>query len=520
MYHGKADRAVRFFESLQLLEGRWAGQFMRLIPWQKKIVREIFGTMRDGTNLRQYRTVYIEVPKKNGKTNLAAGFVLYLLTFDGEAAPEVYGGAVDRIQAGLVYRPAANMVRKSPFLSSICAPRDSVKRVINRQNNGFYQVLSAEVPQKHGLNIHGCVIDELHAQPNRDLVDVLTKYSGVAREQPLWIFITTAGTDRNSICWEYHEKARGILNGTIEDDTFYAYIAGLEDDEVWHSEANWYKANPSLGYILNIDDFRKDYKDAVGNPTDENLFRQLRLNQWVKQTTRAINLQRWDECGGFVNGLYGRPCYGGLDLSSVEDLTAFALIAPPGYYYDALVHFWIPADKMREQERKHHVPYSKWARMGLVTPIPGDVIDTDWILHDVADICAELDVKEIAFDRWGAAQVVKGLVDMGFSLDPNARRRKLIQFGQGFASMSAPTKELLRLISQGDIRHGGNPVLRWNADNLVTKSDPAGNIKPDKSKATMKIDGIVALIMALDRAVRHNPASHHSIYEEKGLASL
>ena len=490
---------------------------MHLLPWEEKIIRDVFGTMRDGTNIRQYRTVYVEIAKKNGKTNLCAGIVNYLLSFDGEAAPEVYGAAVDRNQAGLVYRPAANMVRQNPALSKRCVCRDSMKRIINRENNGFYQVLSAEVPQKHGLNVHGCVIDELHAQPNRDLYDVLTKYSGSARTQPLWVFITTAGTDRNSICYELHEKARQILNGTREDPTFYPVIYGLDDGEDWTDEANWYKANPSLGTILTIEDFRRDFEEAKQNPADENQFRQLRLNQWVKQNVRAIPLAKWDACGGPIQSLYGRPVYGGLDLSATDDLTALCIAASTeDGYLDVMPHFWIPEDRMREHERKHRVPYTKWIQQGFVTATPGSVIDYKFVIKDIADTCEALDLREMAFDRWGAAKVVQDLEELGFSLDPKARRRKLIQFGQGYASMSAPTKELLRLVGDGKIRHGNNPVLRWNIDNFVTRSDPAGNVKPDKEKATQKIDGVVAMIMALDRAIR-NKGNGRSIYEDRGF---
>ncbi len=512
----KADRAVRFFNSLVLLEGRWAGQRMCLLPWEEKIIRDVFGTMRDGTHLRQYRTVYIEVPKKSGKTNLCAGFVNYLLTFDGEPAPEVYGAAVDRIQAGLVYRPAANMVRQNPALSKRCVCRDSLKRIVNRENNGFYQVLSAEVPQKHGLNVHGCVIDELHAQPNRDLYDVLTKYSGSARTQPLWIFITTAGVDRNSICYELHEKARQVLNGTREDDTFYPVIYGLGDDEDWTDEANWYKVNPSLGKILSIEDFRRDFNEAKGNPVEENLFRQLRLNQWVKQSIRAIDLNKWDVCARPVQSMTGRPCYGGLDLSSTDDLTALAIAASGSDgYFDLLVHAWIPEDRMREHENRHRVPYTKWVRMGLITPTPGSVIDYAYVTHDIAEICETLDLREMAFDRWGAAKVIQDLEELGFSTDPKARNRKLIQFGQGYKDMSPATKEFLRLVADEKLRHGGNPLLRWNADNFVIRTDPAGNAKPDKEKATMKIDAIVASIMALDRAGRHETAKRLSVYDRE-----
>lgn len=516
----KADRAVRFFQNLTQLEGRWAGQPLKLLPWERQIVRDVFGTTRpDGK--RQYQTVYIEIPKKNGKTTLAAGFVLYLLTFDDEPAPQVYGAAVDRPQATLVFRPAANMVRQSGFLNRRCRVIDSQKRIICPANNGFYQVLSADVEQKHGLNIHGVVIDELHAQPNRRLVDVLTKYSGAAREQPLTVIITTAGTDRNSIGWEYHDKARQIINGTRNDPTFYAVIYGLEDDENWKDEALWHRVNPSLGHILKLEDFRKDFDDALQSPSDEASFRQLRLNQWVKQTARAINLETWDRNDAPMRPLFGRRCYGGLDLAAVEDLTAFAIASPaPDGFVDLAVHFWIPEDRMSEIERRHKVPYSLWSRQGYVTATPGGVIDPDFVIEEIAAICQELDVVEIAFDRWGSAYIISKLQELGFRVDEKARRKKLIQMGQGFGSMGAPTKEFKRLVGELKIRHARNPILRWNIDNFVVRRDPAGNEKPDKEKATEKIDGAVAAIMAIDRVIRNTNLSGKSIYDERGFESL
>src|SRR5574343_486897 len=501
-----AQTAVDFFENLVQLEGQWAGQKLKLSAWQDKVIREVFGTLRsDG--MRQYRTVYIEVPKKNGKTLLAAGFTLKLLVADGEPAAQVYSAAAERQQAGLVFRPAAAMVRASTSLSRRCKVIDSQKRIIVPSTDSFYQVLSAEVPTKHGLNVHGCVIDELHAQPNRDLFDVLTTGSGDARQQPLYIFITTAGFDRNSICWEVHEKARQILNGTREDPTFYPVIYGLEEDEDWEDEANWYKVNPELGNIIDIERVREHYREAKQNPAEEANFRRLRLNQWTQTVTRWLGLDKWDACGGDVGDLKGRRCYGALDLASSIDLAAFSLVFPmDDGTYSILCYCWIPEDTIHEKKKKDRVPYSTWAANGYVYPTPGNVIDYDFIIHKLEELKSQFNIQEIAFDRWGAERISQVLIDKGF---------KMIPFGQGFAPMSAPTKEYEALIVGGKIRHGGNPVMRWNFDNLVMKHDPAGNIKPDKEKSTQKIDAQVSTIMALDRAIRH--ADNTSVYEGRGI---
>jgi len=448
------------------------------------------------------------VPTHNSE--LAAAVALYLLFGDGEPGAEVYGAAADRFQASIVYNVAAQMARQEPALTKRSRVLDSIKRIVVYSSNSFYQVLSAEAFTKHGLNVHGCIFDELHTQPNRELFDVLTKGSGDARRQPLYFLITTAGIDRNSICWEVHEKARQILNGTREDPTFYPVLYGLDDDEDWGDEVNWYKVNPSLDAIIDIEKVRAHYHEAKQSKTEENVFRQLRLNQWVKQSVRWMQLDKWDASDGKVDTekLKGQPCYAGLDLSSTTDLTALCLVFPQADgTYDILAHFWIPEETMRERERRDRVPYTNWVEQGYVTATPGNVIDYGFVQQTLEGYASEYDIKEVAFDRWGATKLSQDLTNAGFTM---------VEFGQGYKSMSAPTKELETLVLGRRLRHGGNPVLRWNIDNLVVKQDPAGNIKPDKQKSTQKIDGAVALIMALDRATRHSEAET-SIYETEGL---
>lgn len=503
-----ADRAVAFIRSLTHTKGEWSRRKFNLLPWQERIIRDIFGILKED-GYRRYNTVYVEVPKKNGKSELAAAVALYLLFADNEPGAEIYSAAADRGQASIVFNIAAEMVRQSPVLSKRCKIIDSVKRIVVHRTNSFYQVLSAEAYTKHGFNVHGVIFDELHAQPNRELFDVLTEGSGDARRQPLYFLITTAGVDRNSICWEVHEKARQLLNGTREDPGFYPVILGLEEDEDWENEANWRKVNPSIDHIIDIEKVRSAYREAKEDPAKENNFRRLRLNQWVKQSMRWMQLEKWDACDGRVGNLIGRACYGGLDLSSTTDLTALSLVFPCGDLYEVLMHFWIPEDTMRERERRDRVPYSKWVKQGLVTATPGNVIDYRWIRQALNDIAPMYDIKEVAYDPWNATEIVQDLADDGFVMVP---------VRQGFASLSAPTKELMTLVLGQRLRHGGNPVLRWNVDNLVIRTDPAGNIKPDKEKSTQKIDGAVALIMAIDRAVRH--ADDRSVYEDRGILTV
>ena len=470
----KADHAVNFINCLKHTKGQWRGVPFELLPWQDKIIRDIFGTVKEN-GYRQYNTAYVEIPKKNGKSELAAAVALLMTCGDGEWGAEVYGCASDRQQASIVFDVAVDMVDQCPALKKRIKPIMSVKRLVYQPTNSFYQVLSAEAYTKHGLNVHAVIFDELHAQPNRELFDVMTKGSGDARTQPLYFLITTAGTDRNSICFEQHQKAEDILMGRKIDPTFYPVIYGIADDDDWGSEESWYKANPSLGHTIALEKVQNAYQSAKENPAEENIFRQLRLNQWVKQSTRWMPMDRWDECDFEVDqdSLLGRECYAGLDLSSTSDITAFVLVFPP-----------------RTAE--------------------GNVIHYGFIEKFIEDLGMKYHILEIAFDRWGAVQMVQNLEGMGFTVVP---------FGQGYKDMSPPTKELMKLTLEKKLAHGGHPVLRWMMDNVFVRQDPAGNIKMDKEKSTEKIDGAVATVMALDRAIR-NEGTTGSVYDERGIISF
>lgn len=446
------------------------------------------------------------VPTHNSE--LAAAIALYLLYADNEPSAEVYGAAADRGQASIVFDVAKRMVEMTPALLKRSKIMAATKRLVNYSNVGFYQVLSAEVGTKHGLNVSGLVLDELHAQPNRSLVDVLTKGSGDARTQPLYFLITTAGTDRNSICYEYHTKAKDILDGRRIDPSFYPVIYGLNDDDDWNAEESWYKANPSLGYTITIDRVRDAHREALTNPAEENVFRQLRLDQWVGSVVAWIPEHIYDR-GNLpidLEKLRGRECYAGLDLSSTSDITAFVLVFPPLYEgdkYIVLPHFWLPRETLDLRVRRDHVPYDVWERMGLFHITEGNVVDYNFVRKTINELHTMYNIKEIAADRWNATQLITDLEGDGFTVVP---------MGMGFKDMSPPMKELYKLILEGQFIHGGNPVLRWMAGNVVAEIDAAENIKPSKKKSTEKIDGIVAWIMALDRVIRHEMQG--SVYDE------
>ena len=507
-----ADYAVMFIESLCHTKGTWAGKPFELIDWQEQIIRDLFGILKPN-GYRQFNTAYVEIPKKMGKSELAAAVALLLTCGDGEERAEVYGCAADRQQAAIVFDVAADMVRMCPALSRRVKILASQKRIIYKPTNSFYQVLSAEAYSKHGFNIHGVVFDELHTQPNRKLFDVMTKGSGDARMQPLYFLITTAGTDTHSICYETHQKAKDILEGRKIDPTFYPVIYGADESEDWTDPKVWRKANPSLGITVGIDKVRAACESARQNPGEENAFRQLRLNQWVKQAVRWMPMEKWDACAFAVNedALEGRVCYGGLDLSSTTDITAFVLVFPPtdeDDRYVVLPYFWIPEDSMDLRVRRDHVPYEVWERQGYLMTTEGNVVHYGYIEKFIERLGEKFNIREIAFDRWGAIQMVQNLEGMGFTVVP---------FGQGFKDMSPPTKELMKLVLEKRIAHGGHPVLRWMMDNIYIRTDPAGNIKADKERSTEKIDGAVAAIMALDRAIRCGNVSTASVYDDRGI---
>lgn len=510
-----ADYAVAFIENLCHTKGTWAGKPFELIDWQEQIIRDLFGTLKPN-GYRQFNTAYIEIPKKQGKSELAAAVALLLTCGDGEERAEVYGCAADRQQAAIVFDVAADMVRMCPALSKRVKILASQKRLIYTPTNSFYQVLSAEAYSKHGFNIHGVVFDELHTQPNRKLFDVMTKGSGDARMQPLYFLITTAGTDTHSICYETHQKAKDIIEGRKIDPTFYPVIYGADESDDWTDPKVWKKANPSLDITVGIDKVKAACESAKQNPGEENAFRQLRLNQWVKQAVRWMPMKKWDKCAFAVDEdeLEGRVCYGGLDLSSTTDITAFVLVFPPldeEDKYVILPYFWIPEDNLTLRVNRDHVPYDVWERQGYLQTTEGNVVHYGFIEQFIERLGERFNIREIAFDRWGAVQMVQNLEGMGFTVVP---------FGQGFKDMSPPTKELMKLVLEQKIAHGGHPVLRWNMDNIYIRTDPAGNIKADKEKSTEKIDGAVATIMALDRAIRCGNDHGASVYDERGLLFL
>lgn len=511
-----ADRAVLFFENYtRHSKGEWAGQPMKLSDWQEYHTRNIFGWKRaDGT--RVFRVAYIEIPRKNGKSTWISGTGLYLLSADREIGAEVYSAANDRDQAAIVFDSSKAMVMSSPELRKRCKPLR--RSIVVPSLGASYKVLSADVQNKDGFNSHGVLFDELHKQKNRELWDVLITSTG-SRRQPLMIAITTAGFDQETICWEQHEYARKVAESIFEDPEYYPVVYSADAKDDFTSPEVWKRANPNLGISVKEKYLANACKKALNEPAFENTFRRLHLNQWTQQESRWIPMIAWDAIKDEVtaSALKGLPCYGGLDLASTIDIAALGLIFPirietGATIFKLLPFFWVPQENILERSRKDGVPYDLWVRQGLIRATPGNIIDYDFIVKDVGEIIKEHNLLELAYDPWNAAKIVKDLEEVGV--------KKMVPMRQGYASMSAPSKEFLRLVLSGQMHHGGNAVLRWMADNAVVTQDPAGNIKPNKSKRTRKIDGIVAGIMGLDRAVRNEGGTGKSVYETRGLIRL
>lgn len=517
-----AKLAIAFFSVLRHYKGEWAGQVIELEPWQQFLLWVMFGWKRkDGT--RRFRTAYLEVARKNGKTTVAAGIGLYLMVMDNEPGAEIYTAATKRDQAKIAHQAATQMVRQSPELKrEIKTFKDNLHSV---EKASKFEPLGRDADSTDGLNIHGVIADEVHAWKHRDMWDVLETSTG-SRRQPLMLAITTAGFDRHSFCWELHEYVEKLLDGVIEDDSFFGMIYTLDEGDEYEDEGVWEKANPNLGVSKKWDDTRRKLGRAQEMPPALNAFLRLELNIWTQAETRWVNIEAWKACGKYVveeEKLHGRKCYGGLDLSSTTDVSALVYVFPPSEEtgdgdqgsgikepWQVVCRFFIPEDNMRARVRRDRVHYDVWERHNYLTTTPGNVVDYDFILAQLDQDAQVFDIEEVAYDRWGATRIAQQIQDRGMTL---------VEFGQGFASMSGPTKELGKLIGAGELAHGNHPVLTWMADNLVVRQDAAENIKPDKEKSTERIDGMVALVMALDRALRHSGGAA-SVYEGRGILTI
>ena len=523
--HAAAKRAIGFFPMfLVFYEGAFDGKPFQLLPFQQFIVGSLFGWKTEVDKFRRFRTAYVEMGKGNGKSPLAAGIGLYGLVADGEAGAEIYSAATTRDQAGILFRDAKAFVDGSPALLKRLIV-DKVN-IAYRAKNSYFRPVSSEHRGLDGKRPHIALIDEIHEHPNAMVVDKM-RAGTKGRTQALIFEITNSGYDRHSVCFQHHEYSEKILDGVIENDAWFSFMTSLDvceacaadgksiptdgcpDCDSWQDEKVWSKANPGLDTIIPRKYLREQVAEATEMPSKENIVKRLNFCIWTESVTKWLSMEKWNACGGAVDAeaLKGHTCYGGLDLSSVSDVTAWVKVFPPdviGGKYQVLCRFFIPEDNMRERIRKDKVPYDVWTKQGLITATPGGIIDYAYVLDTIRKDAEDYDIAELAFDRWGSQKITTDLQDIGFEVEG---KKSLVQFGQGFASMAAPTKELEKMVRAGEIAHGANPVLSWMVSNAVVRTDPAGNMKVDKEKSTERVDGVVALVMAIARAMlKQGPA--------------
>ncbi len=513
IWDGDAARhAVAFFGHLRHSTGEWARQSFELLPWQCFVIGSLYGWKRkDG--LRRFRTAYVEVARKNGKSVMLAGTALYALVADGELGSHVYAAATTRDQARIVFGEAERMVEASPAL------RARVTRTVNNlavlPTSSWFRPLSADASKMDGLNVHFAAVDEVHEHPNAEIIQKLNTATG-ARRQPLIFEITTAGYDRLSVCWQHHEFSVKVLEGSVPaeaSDSWFAYIATIDEGDDWTNPAVWIKANPSLGVTVKVEDLKRQVDEAREMPAQQNAIRRLRLNEWTEQVTRWIDMGVWADGNQPFDEeeLIGRPCYGGLDLARVNDLSSLALVFPPEQpdeMVKVIWRHWCPEDDILRRARRDRAPYTVWRDTGFLTATEGNTTDFKFIEAGILALAAKFNILEIAYDRTFAGEIVRNLQDEGVTM---------VEFGQGFISMGPAAAEFMRLLIGRTLQHGGNPVATWCASNVTARRDPAGNEKPDKERSTERIDAIVAAIMAVGRL---QMAQGGSVYEERGLLMI
>jgi len=514
----KAQRVVGFFEAfLKHQKGLEAGKPFTLLPWQRDFLATLFGWV-DADGRRRYRRTWLEIPRKNGKSTLSSGLGLYLLFGDGEQSAEVVSAAGDRDQAAIVFDVAKGMIQGDAMLSKLAQVyRREIKYP---RTNSVFKVISSDAGTKHGMNISGLIADEVHVWPNRDLWDTLHTSMG-ARAAPLSIAITTAGHSRTSIAWEQHDYALKVRDGTIKDERFLPVVYAAPEGSDWTEPETWHIANPSLGKSISLEYLEQECKRAKEVPGYVNTFLRLHLNVWTEQQTRWLPMDSWDASGSQIDPgkLDGQECWLGVDLATTQDTTCVAAVFPGADgTITVLPHFFLPKDNIEAKERNDRLPYRAWASEGHITLTPGVVTDYSYVEAKIMDLVERYKVQEVTLDRWNATDISTRLSEQGANIT---------WIGQGYRSLSAPSKRLEELVLSGKLIHGDHPILRAQASQVMIETDPAGNIKPSKrasgSKANSeRIDGIVALVMGLGRCMDsgESKTSVDDVYTDRGLRWL
>lgn len=485
-----AEKVFQFYAQLRHYKGEWAGTPILLEPFQAFIIGSLFGWKSSETGLRRFRQAYLEQPRGQGKSTMAAGVSLRLAFFDREPGAEVYCCATHRAQAKITWQAAKEMVLRSGLKQRI---QVRVSNMHEAASSSRLEPLGADADTLDGLRPNGVILDEIHAMKSSRMVDVMTTATGT-RRQPLVFEITTAAIGQHGVCWDHHDYTSKVLRGIVDDPSWFGMIIGADPDDDWTDPSVWKKANPNLGISIKLDDLARKCKKAKHIVSDEPEFRRLHLGQWVQQAEKYISLSDWDKPENSAPidraSLRNRPCIIGMDVSSKSDFTALvAIFALPEGRFAVLPTIFAPQSAL-QQARRESIPLAAWTREGFLKVTSGDVIDQAAIRNEVMAMSKEFKVVELAFDAWNATILATELQAEGITV---------VEVRQGFRTLSEPTKELAALLANGQLQHGGHPVLRWMADNMTVRQDANGNIAPDKARASEKIDGIVALIMALTR---------------------
>lgn len=525
----QARRAFRFFGMLRHTDGQFANKIFQLHPYQQFVIGSLFGWKKaDGS--RRFIVAYIEIGKGNGKTPLAAGVGLYGLVADGEAGAQIYSAAVTRDQAMLSFVDAENMAKASPEIADRIDFNVGNMAVV--ETNSFFRAISSEKRGLDGKRVHIALIDELHEHPSGIVVDKM-RAGTKSRRQALIFEITNSGYDRTTVCWQHHEYSAQVLGGILEDDGWFAYVCQLDPCEKcaadgkqmptdgcpgcdqWTEEATWIKANPGLDVILTRRYLAGQVKEAQGMPTKENIVRRLNFCQWTEQDVRWIPMADWDSCPKTIDleelAKSKRRCWGGLDLSATNDYTAFLMCFPPLGEDDPWIwvpKIWVPGVTAEERERRDRLPITTWARQGLISVTEGNVVDYDFVIKEIEELGSRFAIQDIGYDSWNATQAANELGKLGFVM---------VEMRQGTATLNEPCKMLEKLVRSHQINHGGHQVMRWMASNVVVRVDANGNLAPDKEKSGQKIDGIVAGLMAMGRAIRCQ--DEPCVYNSRGFLS-
>ena len=508
----QAERVCQIVELFPHIKGKWAGTPIVLEGWQKFILCLIFGWLRKADGLRRFRTVYIEVPRKNAKSTLSAAVGLIMAFLDEEGGAEVYSAATTRDQARIVFETAKRMVQRSRRFRERFGVEAHAHAISQDTTASKFEPLSAEGSTLDGLNVHMAIVDELHAHKNRSVFDALDTGMG-ARSQPLNWSITTAGHNRAGVCYQLRSYVVKVLNGTVEDESTFGIIYTVDEDDDPFDEATWKKANPNYGVSVLEEDMQRQAKRAKESPSEQVAFKTKRLNIWVNASQAWMNMTAWEACGKEdlrLEDFEGEPCWMGLDLASRSDVAALLLLFRRGEHYYAMGRYYLPQDAVEERANETTSHYWGWAQDGLMTLTPGNVIDFGTIQGDIKDLAARFDVREIAYDPWQATQIATELQADGMPM---------VEMRATTGNFSEPMKELEALVRDRRFEHGGCPVLEWMVSNVVAHYDNKDNIYPRKEVPENKIDGVVALIMALGRAL-NDSGGPASVYEERGLRRL